>query len=339
MSHNSGVHKKEGKIQVYVNLFILCFIVTILSAYLYFQVPDKNVSYAAMLLTFILTLVLTFVLTRKDAKEQYSTTVHKLKEEHSTKLRRMRREHDMSTLEKTIRDGTRTLIKNAVDYFKIENIKNEMPTSAAIQNLQLDKYGQIIELLADFSLILPDYHENQEIVQQEITHQIEIYQIDEKAFAQFLQRIMEKYVVTVTKKIREKEDLTDSESMKPCPRCAEKILPKARVCRHCGHELESRSEEPKVETISIEETNWVKKAQSLYRAGNFQEVLHVLDTAIKINPKSSPAYYSRGLLHEKLGNQTQALNDLTAAAQLGHKKAQKFLLSYMDTQEYPFSPS
>ncbi len=85
------------------------------------------------------------------------------------------------------------------DYFKLENIKNEMGDSAAIQNLQLDKYGQIIELLAEFSMILPDVKENQEIVQEEINHQIIIYLIDENPFALFLQRIMDKYMIALKK--------------------------------------------------------------------------------------------------------------------------------------------
>ncbi len=85
--------------------------------------------------------------------------------------------------------------------------------------------------------------------------------------------------------------------------------------------------------------NALKKGRTLYQSGNYQEALNVLTQAIEMNPKFGQAYYNRGILHEKLGNQQQALNDLTSAAQLGHKKAQKFLLSYMDTQEYPFRPT
>lgn len=322
------------KLNIYTNLAVVGLLFLALIGYISFQVADKNIAFLAISLSFILGMLINYLVTRKGAKEEYAVIINRIKEDHLAKIKRLRNEHDTSTLEKTIRDGTRTLIKNAVDYFKIENIKNEMPASAAIQNLQLDKYGQIIELLADFSLILPDYKENQEIVQQELNHQIEIYQIDEKAFAVFLQRIMEKYEVTVSKKLRERIDNTAPSSMKTCPRCAERVLPKAKVCKHCGHEFAAGSEKQQSSEMEV-----LKKGQALYRSGDYQEALKVLTNAIKDNPKFGQAYYNRGILHEKLGNQTQALNDLTAAAQLGHKKAQKFLLSYMDTQEFPFRPT
>ncbi len=323
-----------GKLNIYTNLTVVGIIILALMGYISFQVADKNVAFIAISLSFVLGMLINYLITRKGAKEEYGAIISRIKEDNMAKIKRLRNEHDTSTLERTIRDGTRTLIKNAVDYFKIENIKNEMPASAAIQNLQLDKYGQIIELLADFSLILPDYKENQEIVQQELNHQIEIYQIDEKAFAVFLQRIMEKYEVTVSKKLRERVDTPPANSMKTCPRCAERVLPKAKVCKHCGHEFNAVTEKQQSSEMEV-----LKKGQALYRSGDYQEALKVLTKAIKENPKFGQAYYNRGILHEKLGNQTQALNDLTAAAQLGHKKAQKFLLSYMDTQEFPFRPT
>lgn len=352
-----GPIKNISGVHMYAFMFILSLMVISLSAYLHFQVSDRTVSYISIMLLFIVALLIMFMITRKQTTDEYEARIGRIKDEYTNKIQRLRNEHDTSTLEKTIRDGTQTLIKNAVDYFKIENIKNEMPASAAIQNLQLDKYGQIIELLADFSLILPDYKENQEIVEQELNHQIEIYQIDEKAFAMFLQRIMEKYVVTVNKKIREKVDHAAPVSMKTCPRCAEKIMHKAQVCKHCGHEMkkvaaavpvaieaEAETPAPKAQRAQAQsgggrEKDALKKGRSLYQSGNYQEALKVLTEAIEMNPKFGQAYYNRGILHEKLGNQQQALNDLTSAAQLGHKKAQKFLLSYMDTQEYPFRPT
>lgn len=335
----SGIH-------IYAFMIILTLLALLLTAYLQFQVADKTVAFISVSLLFALAVLVTFLFTKKQVSQEFEEKISQIKEEFTNKIKRLRNEHDTSTLEKTIRNGTQTLIKNAVDYFKIENIKNEMPASAAIQNLQLDKYGQIIELLADFSLILPDYKENQEIVEQELNHQIDIYQIDEKAFAMFLQRIMEKYVVTVNKKLREKADLSTPTSLKNCPRCAEKVMHKAKVCKHCGHEFTKAVADsaalPKPEPSppgESKEMEALRKGRDFYKSGNYEEALKLLTEVIETNPKFGQAYYNRGIIHEKLGNQQQALNDLTSAAQLGHKKAQKFLLSYMDTQEYPFRPT
>jgi tetratricopeptide (TPR) repeat protein len=314
---------------LYLNLILVGIAGLSLSAYLTYYVPDPKIAFLSSALSYILSLMVTFMLTKKEVKKECDEVAECLKEEYQTKIRKIKREHDTTTLEKTIRDGTQTLIKNALDYFKIENIKNEMGNSAAMQNLQLDKYGQIIELLADFSLILPDRKENQEIVQQEIIHQIEIYTMDERRFSEFLQRIMEKYLVTVNKKIREKGGLHTVRATKICPRCAEHIMLKARVCKHCGHEFEFVS--------NTGELDWLRKGQSLYRSGNFQEAVSLFTNAIDINPRSARAYYNRGITYEKLGNQARTVSDLTTAAQLGHKKAQealKMLSSMMDTQEW-----
>ncbi len=288
-----------------------------LSAYCSFRVSDPGISFISTVLSYILSIVITFIITKREIEGECSEIIDDLKKEQKTKILRLKREHDTTTLERTIRDGTKTLIKNAVDYFKIENIKNEMPSSAAIQNLQLDKYGQIIELLADFSLILPDRKENQEIVQQEINHQIDIYRTDEKSFAFFLQRIMEKYLITVSKKIREKKELNAQDTMKRCPRCAEKVLAKAKICKHCGHEFR--------DTRMVSESDPFKKGETLYRSGDFKQALNFFNNAVNLNPKSSRAYYNRGITYEKLGNPAQAKNDLMTAAQLGHKRAQKIL--------------
>ncbi|MDM8523161.1 tetratricopeptide repeat protein [Desulfococcaceae bacterium HSG8] len=312
----------------YANLVILGLTGTGLSAYLFFRVPDPNISFMSSTLSYILSLLITFILTKKDVEREYEDVIDCLKKEYKTKIHRLKREHDTTTLEKTIRDGTQTLIKNALDYFKIENIKNEVPASAAIQNLQLDKYGQIIELLADFSLILPDYKENQEIVQHEIVHQIEIYRVDEKDFAHFLERIMKKYLITVNKKIREKTDLHMARRMKRCPKCAEKILPEAKICKHCGHVLKADSPNSTV-IPGTTEVDWLRKGQALYRSGNLNEALSMLTNAIDLNPKFSLAYYHRGIVNKKMGNKKRAMDDLKIAAQLGHRKAQETLKSTM----------
>ena len=327
------------KMHFYVYLIIMGLASLGLSAFSSFQISDPSISFISTAFAYIVSLLLTFILTWKKAEREYNERLDGLKKEHQLKIHKLKREHDTTTLEKTIRDGTQTLIKNALDYFKIENIKNEMGNSAAMQNLQLDKYGQIIELLADFSLILPDYKENQEIVEYEINHQIEIYKIDEKDFALFLQRIMKKYVITVNKKIREKKDLNITRNMKRCPKCAEKVLPQASVCKHCGHEF--RPVLMKLPTKPMNELEWLRKGQTLYRSGNLQEALSLMTNAIDLNPKFAKAYYNRGIIHEKLGSKERAINDLRAASQLGYKKAQDVMKELNvkvmgETQEWKF---
>ncbi len=120
-----------------------------------------------------------------------------------------------------------------------------------------------------------------------------------------------------------------SANMKRCPQCAEWVLSKARACKHCGTIFGSFA----IPVTS--ELSWLKKGQTLYRSGNFQEALSLFSNAIDLNPKSKLAYYYRGIIHKKLGNQPRSLNDLTAAAQLGHKNAQELLRSMMiNTQEW-----
>jgi tetratricopeptide (TPR) repeat protein len=209
-----------------------------------------------------------------------------------------------------------------LDYFKIENIKNEIGSTAAIENLQLDKYGQIIELLADFSLILPDIKENQEIVRQEIQHQIKIYQIDENPFALFLERIMQKYIVTVNKKIKEKIEQDIMESMKTCPRCAEKVLPKAKVCKHCGYNFKTFTKSSAHRTVSMDR---VEKGKALYKDGKYDEAIEEFSSAIQLKSNYAIAYYNRAIAYNKVGNYKQAEQDLREASYLGHKKSQDLL--------------
>ena len=350
--------KPDNKFSVYVIMVLIGIVFIGLSGYLYFQMADKKASFISIVLSYGISLMITYLLTKKDLQEEYENIIDHIKSKYEKKVNTLRKDHDTTTLERTIREGTRTLIKNAVDYFKIENIKNEIPSSAAIQNLQLDKYGQIIELLADFSLILPDYHENQAIVQEEITHQIDIYLIDEKDFAQFLQRIMEKYIITVNKKIQEKGNEAVVE-LKTCPKCNGKVHRRANACKYCAHEFKkaviktfptpapvTEAAKPRTKTKPLDgskkgtpEMLKLKEGEKLYRTGNYDGALKTLNGAIKLNSKFSLAYYNRGIVHEKLGNQSQALNDITAAAQLGHKKAQKFLHCYMDAEKFPFAPA
>ncbi len=307
---------------VYTQLILVGTVAAAFAAYVPFQVASNYVSMVLIILSTTLSLLITFLITKGWMEKIYEDKMQKLKEMYEIKIRGLKKEHDTTTLEKTIRDGTQTLIKNALDYFKLENIKNEMGDSAAIANLQLDKYGQIIELLADFSLILPDIRENREIVQQELNHQISIYQIDERPFAMFLRRIMDKYKVTVDKKIREKTDQNTLGILKTCPRCAERVLLKANVCKHCGYEFKMIPKTSAHNTVALDR---VEKGKKLFWAGDYDDALDALSSAIELKPNHASAYYNRAIVHYKLGDGEQAEKDLKEASYLGHKKAQELL--------------
>jgi tetratricopeptide (TPR) repeat protein len=308
---------------VYIGLITVGVMGVGVAAYLPLMIPSQVLSLITVVFASVFTLLITFMVTKRWMEEFYDQRIQKLEDENERRIRRLKREHDTTTLEKTIRDGTQTLIKNALDYFKIENIKNEIGTSAAIENLQLDKYGQIIELLADFSLILPDIKENKKIVEDEITHQIKIYQIDENPFALFLERIMQKYTVTVNKKIREKIEQEIMESMKTCPQCAEKVLPKAKICRHCGYRFVRAVEAPEeVNPITLDR---IAAGKRLYKAGRYEEAIKEFDAAIESKTDEALAYYNRAIAHSRLGNRPQAEADLREASERGHKKAQQLL--------------
>ncbi|MDM8538134.1 zinc ribbon domain-containing protein, partial [Desulfobacterales bacterium HSG17] len=277
--------------QIYANLFLMGIIGIALLAFSFFQMINIYLSFTISVLVYIIFILITFINTRSWLTREHEKNINSLKEKYEGKIRSLKNEYDTAMLEKTIRNGTKTLIKNAVDYFKVENIKNEMPPSAAIQNLQLDKYGQIIELLADFSLILPDYDENRQIVLQEITHQIDIFLIDEKPFAEFLQTIMGKYLLTVNKKVREKIRQNVLKHMKACPNCSERVSNDARICKHCGHKFITPSEK---EASHKKELGLIKKGYELYRTGKLEQAVKCFSLAIKMNPKADQAYYGRG---------------------------------------------
>lgn len=320
--------------QIYTHLIFMSLAGLMVSVYLPIQIEDKHISLISLAILYLTSLGMMFMLTKKETEKKYNDMLSNIKKKYEARLSRLKLEYDTITLEKTIRDGAQTLIKNALDYFKIENIKNEMPPSAAIQNLQLDKYGQIIELLADFSLILPDHEENKQIVQKEIYHQIEIYQVDEQPFAVFLQRIMEKYLMTLNKKVRERQDLQKQETTKECPKCMEKVQINARLCKHCRYEFEKPSRP--LTASPPREKLLDRKGKGLYKAGDFEEAIRIFSVFIDFNPKASQAYYNRGMAYYKLEKQAEAIKDLKRAIELGHEKARQFLnlITLDNTQEW-----
>lgn len=315
---------------IYVNIAILGVTGLFLLIFLSLGVFQTHIALMLAIFSYVVFVFIALVNTRTWMEKEHNRKIRYLREKYEHKIRRLKKDHDTAMLEKTIRDGTRTLIKNAVDYFKIENIKKEMPPSAAIQNLQLDKYGQIIELLADFSLILPDYEENRQIVLQEITHQIDIFQIDEKDFADFLRTIMGKYLLTLKKKMREKMQQFPDAVRKTisCPECLSKIPAKAKVCSRCGYALKPLKPvvltvlpSTKVPSEKVPAEPPVKKngVESL------QEDIRKLSMTIERFPNAPGAWYSRGMIYKKTGETGKAVEDLEMADRLGHERAGQVL--------------
>jgi len=300
---------------IFANLIMLGIVGVALLAFSSLGVLSPSITFFISAVTFIAFFAIAFLNTRTWLEQEHRNKIQLIKDRYEQKIRRLKYEYDTATIEKTIRDGTNTLIKNAVDYFKIENIKNEMPPSAAIQNLQLDKYGQIIELLADFSLILPDYEENCMIVQEQINHQIAIYQIDEKPFADFLQSIMSKYLLTVDKKIRERRRPQAGEK-------EDKFQPLA------SRDFQSHREYQ----------DWLKRGNEACRLHHYKEALRLYSLAIHVHPEGDQAHYNRGIIFKQLDRNDDALKDIEAAARLGNRKARQLLthIQFSDTQDWIF---
>lgn len=352
---------------IFANLAVLGLAGIALIAFSSFPVFSPLVTFLVCFFSFLVFLLVAYVNARAWIEKEHHRKIRALTDRYERKIRRIKNEYDTATLEKTIREGTKTLIKNAVDYLKIENIKKEMPPSAAIQNLQLDKYGQIIELLADFSLILPDYEENRRIVEKEINHQIEIYEIDEKLFAEFLKTILGKYHLTVTKKMRERLQFAAGRQSRLCPQCQERIPVNAPACRYCGHDLGGGRSLPRtgpegggadetpetslkqrVAAVSgdgsaappddpppANEMEWVRRGKALYESGAYHDAIRLLTRAISLNPKAVQAYYARGVIFTRLEQPERAQKDFQTAKRMGHPKAAQALnaLSFSETQE------
>ncbi len=85
-----------------------------ISAYLFFEVPESYISFMSVALSYALSLLLTFIITKREVEREYGGRMDCLKREYKTKIHRLKREYDTTTLEKTIRDATQTLIKNAL---------------------------------------------------------------------------------------------------------------------------------------------------------------------------------------------------------------------------------
>jgi tetratricopeptide (TPR) repeat protein len=82
---------------------------------------------------------------------------------------------------------------------------------------------------------------------------------------------------------------------------------------------------PASQSVSTEAL--IKQGLAAFKAGNHKEAIRALNEAIKLNHENATAYFNRGVIFYKIKQTGQAIEDLKAAARLGHKKAQGVLES------------
>jgi len=70
---------------------------------------------------------------------------------------------------------------------------------------------------------------------------------------------------------------------------------------------------------------WTRKGTNLFNASRYPEAVEAYSKAITANPRHATAWFNRGVVHRKTGNQGRAMEDLKAAAKLGHPKARELL--------------
>jgi tetratricopeptide (TPR) repeat protein len=144
---------------------------------------------------------------------------------------------------------------------------------------------------------------------------------------------MEKYLLTLNKKLKERTDLNQGGMDRRCPGCHNRIHPQARLCPHCGQHLGNGK--------PVKGGDWQQKGFDHYQMGNYHEALRVFSIFIDLNPNADQAYYNRGVVYYRLNKHAEAMEDFKRAAQLGNTKAQNALqmLRNLDTQEMtPYSP-
>lgn len=85
----------------------------------------------------------------------------------------------------------------------------------------------------------------------------------------------------------------------------------------------------KMQSMFVRKTEaeqWLHKTQVLYKSGNYGAALRSCNSAIELSP-TGLAYYIRGALRHREGQDEAAVDDLKTAAKLGYQKAQDFLIA------------
>jgi tetratricopeptide (TPR) repeat protein len=75
----------------------------------------------------------------------------------------------------------------------------------------------------------------------------------------------------------------------------------------------------KDETINFTAVEWFEKGKTSFVSGDYKNAIDYLTKAIELDPKSSRAYYYRGIAYGKLGNDQQAIKDFDKAIELNPK--------------------
>lgn len=94
-------------------------------------------------------------------------------------------------------------------------------------------------------------------------------------------------------------------------------------CNVCG----KPSQDHATNAIGGDVKTLLKKGLALSNSGQYSEALKAYDSAIQADPKQVLPYYSRAVVYNKIGDSSQALEDLKSAAKLGHVKSQELLKS------------
>jgi tetratricopeptide (TPR) repeat protein len=85
---------------------------------------------------------------------------------------------------------------------------------------------------------------------------------------------------------------------------------------------------PPKQTISAR--THIDQGLSYVISGNYKQALEEFNDAIEINPKSPTAYYNRGIVYSRLGNNAESMKDLNMAASLGNISAKEYLKTHSD---------
>jgi Flp pilus assembly protein TadD len=68
--------------------------------------------------------------------------------------------------------------------------------------------------------------------------------------------------------------------------------------------------------LMAQKENTLDKGYKLYEEGEFKKALNVFENYLKENPKSSEAYYLKGVCHSNLNKNKEAINDYSKALEL-----------------------
>ncbi|MFH2219175.1 MAG: DUF3137 domain-containing protein [Pseudomonadota bacterium] len=72
-------------------------------------------------------------------------------------------------------------------------------------------------------------------------------------------------------------------------------------------------------------SDWSKRGGNFLKIGKYQKAIDAYDRALVISGQNASVYFNRGVAYNKIRNNIKGLNDMKAAAGLGHKTARQIL--------------